>query len=251
MAIINTEQELIEKLDKEGIHRDWYSFDGNMDKPVSFDGEYVYYHGLKRKVESGEHYYFMFYELAEYKRLYEFYNSDSIMYVSNIKILITDGGHLKKVCAPGKYEMWQYSMDKDDPKVLECGYKFEMYWQYDGIYCYRKYADASIFQEMEIHFGKKTTIEEIYFSEEQLLKDELSKLDEYQNILSSALQKEVLRQKQASNKDREALLEVYRSIVRGYEKETFGVVAGESRTYRLANKCLDEAGEKLGVGKED
>lgn len=49
MAIINTKQELIEKLDKEGISRDWYSFDGNADKLVSFDGEYVYFHGLIEK----------------------------------------------------------------------------------------------------------------------------------------------------------------------------------------------------------
>lgn len=157
-----------------------------------------------------------------------------------------------------------------------------------------------ILQEIEIHFEKKTTMEEMekygleysihgsqmrylipdalrekiikyidkggqleiedkclikeiadYFTEEQLMKDEISKLDEYQNVLSCTLQKEVLRQKQAGNKDREALLEVYRSIVTGYEKETFGVVAGESRPYRLANKCLDEAEEMLGVSKED
>lgn len=302
MAIINTKQELIEKLDKEGISRDWYSFDGNADKIVSFDGEYVYYHGLKSRIKNDEHFYFMYFELAQYKSNQEFYDSDKIMHAYSVEILTDDGGFLDRVCAHGEYELTklrQMSYDERDDELLSQGYYFEKYVAYDGNSHYRKRVDSSAFSEMVIEFGKKTTQEEMekyglkysihstslrypipqglrekivayidrtaqqeikepeliqeivnYFTEAKLLQDELERLDEYQTCLSKALQEEVLRQQQLGIQEREALLEVYRSISRHFEKTSFGRRRLGDRSFTMQNKCLDEAEKTLGVSKE-
>lgn len=301
MAIINTKQELIEKLDKEGISRDWYSFDGNADKIVSFDGEYVYFHGLKRRIEDDEHYYFMYFELAIYKSNQEFYDSDKIMGAYSVEILTDDGGFLNRVCAHGEYELIQLrrsSYDERDDELLSQGYSFEKYVAYDGISYYRKRVDSSAFSEMVIEFEKKTTQEEIekyglnysiqstslrypipqalrekivayidrtaqleikepeliqeianYFTEAKLLQDELERLDEYQTCLSKALQEEVLRQHQLGIQEREALLEVYRSIARHFEKTSFGRGRAADRQFAIRQRCLREAEKVLGVSK--
>ena len=152
MALINTKKELIKKLNEEGIDKEWYSFDGNTDKPVSFDGEYVYYHSLKRKIEDGEHFYFMFYELSMYKQNYEFYNSDKCMRVKSIKIVTCDGGSLSAVRKPGEYELVKCSMSEKDYGILSQGYEFQRYVPYEGISYYKKRWDESVFNELEIHF---------------------------------------------------------------------------------------------------
>lgn len=302
MAIINTKQELIEKLDKEGISRDWYSFDGNADKIVSFDGEYVYYHGLKSRIKNDEHYYFMYFELAKYKSNQEFYDSDKIMRAYSVEILTDDGGFLNRVCAHGKYELIklrQSYYDERDDELLSQGYSFDRYVAYDGTSYYHKRVDSSAFSEMVIEFEKKTTQEEIekyglkysiqstslrypipqalrekivayidrtaqleikepeliqeianYFTEAKLLQDELERLDEYQTCLSKALQEEVLRQQQLGIQEREALLEVYRSIARHFEKTSFGWGRAEDRSFAIKERCLREAEETLGVSKK-
>jgi len=301
MAIINTKQELIEKLDKEGISRDWYSFDGNADKIVSFDGEYVYYHGLKSRIKNDEHYYFMYFELAKYKSNQEFYDSDKIMCDYSVEILTDDGGFLNRVCAHGKYELIQLrrsDYDERDDELLSQGYSFDRYVAYDGTSYYHKRVDSSAFSEMVIGFEKKTTQEEIekyglnysiqstrlrypipqalrekivayigrtaqleikepeliqeianYFTEAKLLQDELERLDEYQTCLSKALQEEVLRQQQLGIQKREALLEVYRSIARHFEKTSFGRRRVGDRSFAIEERCLREAEETLGVSK--
>lgn len=159
MAIIDTEEQLIEKLDKEGINREWYSFDGNTDKIVSFDGEYVYYHSLRRKIEDDEHYYFMFYELSKYARNYEFYNSDKKIQVTSITILTDDGATFETCIKPGIYRLTTsyYGSKKEKLK----GYIFDRYDQYGCYSCYHRDVDASIFKEMVIRFEKKTTMEEM------------------------------------------------------------------------------------------
>ncbi len=307
MAIINTKQELIEKLDKEGISRDWYSFDGNADKIVSFDGEYVYYHGLKSRIKNDEHFYFMYCELAQYKENQEFYDSDKMMRPYSVEILTDDGGFLDRVCAHGEYELTKLSYadssDERDDELLSQGYSFDRYVAYDGMSHYRKRVDSSAFSEMVIAFEKKNTQEEIekygekyglissiqctrlrypipqalrekivayidrtaqqeikepeliqeianYFTEAKLLQDELERLDEFQTCLSKALQEEVLRQQQLGIQEREALLEVYRSIARHFDKTSFGRGRLRDRSFSIKQRCLDEAEKVLGVSKE-
>ncbi len=301
MAIINTKQELIEKLDKEGISRDWYSFDGDVNKLVSFDGEYVYFHGLKSRIEDDEHFYFMYYELAKYKSNQEFYDSDKIMRAYSVQILTDDGGFLDCVCTPGEYELIQLrqsNYDERDDELLAQGYSFDRYVAYDGISYYRKRVDSSAFSEIVIEFEKKTTQEEMekyglnysmqstsllypipqalrekiianidrtakleikdpeliqeiasYFTEAKLLQDELERLDDYQTCLSKALQEEVLRQQQLGIQEREALLQVFRSIAHHFEQTRFGRGRAGDRPFTLEKKCLRKAEKMLGVSK--
>lgn len=136
-----------------------------MNKHVSFDGEYVYFHGLKSRIyEDDEHFYFMYYELATYKLYQEFYDSGKIMRPYSVRILTDDGGILKRVCAPGKYQLVQLSncnYDESDDELLSQGYSFDRYVAYDATSYYRKRVDSSVFSEMIINFDRKTTQEEM------------------------------------------------------------------------------------------
>lgn len=143
MCRIKTEEQFLEECRKAGIDENWYAFVCDRSKPVSMDGDTVYYGKSGETIVSYpfQRWDIAFRELMRYKEEYEWeatgapYRITSVKWESNANIISHFGGTMT-------LREYRFS-EQPEQEMLDDGWTYDHYDWYMGYSVYHKTVSAS------------------------------------------------------------------------------------------------------------
>lgn len=155
---IHTQEQLIQQADELHIDRSWYSFDGDRTRPVTLSGDTIYYGKSGETICGSKYgkYDIMLKELLAYKENYDYLQAD-VKYKISYVYAEYQGTVEKYYKEQGKVLVADGTQSQGpSEKLINEGWSFVQYDNYDGISRYNKLCGEEMLQHITIVFNKKT-----------------------------------------------------------------------------------------------
>lgn len=148
------QEEFIKKFDSYGISRDWYCFKNEISYKVCYDKDRVHWRGIWGYgsyycPEPEKAYDLMLDKLLRYKDSYAYEQLEKDFCIGMIKVLNTEEGYFYVSKDNVVFNAITFA-GKNDKSLINKGYSFYEYDQYQGYYIYQKKVDTSVFKQLSI-----------------------------------------------------------------------------------------------------